>query len=177
MVDPLINYLHDRINDGNNVMYIIEKYKKRTEWFDKAKILDTLNADTQKSEAIVDQNFRQYLFDQGIDYPFSAPKSPSGEADVVADIGEDKPLVLEIKLFDLERGYDRAYIRKGFRQIHDYMNDYSQSVGYLVIFNCTPKSIVFNTKIKGEKWPPRITIDHRTIFLIVIDLHTPKTCK
>lgn len=171
IVDPFINYLTDRIDEGNNVLSILEKYKRRVEWFHRDELFDKVTSAQGSFESIVDRDLREYLFDQGVDYPLSSPSSPSGRTDVVADVGEEKPLVLEIKLFDLERGYDRGYIRKGFRQIYEYARDYNQPSGYLVIFNCTPKAIVFNVKSKDKLWPPRITIDNHTFFLIVIDIY------
>jgi hypothetical protein len=172
-VDPLVTYLHERVDEGSNVLYYLEKYKRRTEWFHRAELLASIQQDTQRSETVVDSDLREYLFDQGVEYPFSSPASPSGEADVVADVGEDRPLVLEIKLFDPDRGYDRRYVRKGFRQIVDYADDYGQSVGYLVVFNCSENNIVFRTNIGGTLWPPRVELDHRTFFLVVINLAQP----
>lgn len=172
LVDPFVNYLEDRINEGNNTLYVLEKYKRRTEWFHREELMALIQDDPSRSERTVDSHLREYLFDQGIEYPFSTPASPSGEADIVADMGETRPLVLEIKLFDPERGYDRRYVRQGFRQIFDYTTDYGQSVGYLVVFNCSPKPLVFETSTKRREWPPRVEIDSRTFFLIVVDLAT-----
>lgn len=173
-VDPFINYLHNKVDEGSNVLYFLEKYKRRTEWFHREELLNRVRSDSRQSEASVDRHLREYLFDQGVDYPFSTPHSPSGRADVVADVGEDQLLVMEVKLFDLERSYDRSYIRQGFRQIHDYAADYGQSVGYLVIFNCSPQTLVFRTSVQNRLWPPRIELDHKTFFLIVIDLVVPE---
>lgn len=170
VVDYFFRYVHDRLDEGNSVLYLLEKYKHRVEWFHRKELLEQLASDTHHSEGIVDSDLREYLYDQGIDYPFSTPASPSGRTDIVADLGEERPVVLEIKLFDPERSYDRSYIRKGFRQIYDYATDYSQSAGYLVIFNCSPRTIVFNTKSASRQWPSRIEIDHKTFFLITIDL-------
>jgi hypothetical protein len=175
LVYPLVNYLHDRVDEGSNLLSVVEKYKRRTEWFHRDELLLLVREDPRRSERILDTNLREYLFDQGIDYPFSTPSSPSGEADIVADVGDERPLVLEIKLFDPERGYDRGYIRQGFRQIYNYASDYGQSVDYLVVFNCSPKTLVFRTKAERAGWPPRIEVDYRTFFLVVVDLMVHET--
>jgi len=167
----LFEYLADRIVEGSNALYLIEKYKRRTEWFHRAELLGRVKAETRRSEEIVDTDLREYLFDQGIEYPFSQPLSEAGRADIVADIGEIRPLVLEIKLFDLERGYDRGYIGQGFRQALVYAENYGQTVGYLVVFNCTSKRLVFRTDMPADLWPPRIELGHLTVFLVVVDLH------
>lgn len=93
---------------------------------------------------------------------------------MVADAGDERPLVMEIKLFDPARGYDRGYLRQGFRQIYDYTTDYGQAVGYLVVFNCVPQALVIRTKDETKGWPPRVELNNRTFFIIVIDLATPE---
>lgn len=174
VIDPFINYLHDQIDEGSNVLHLLEKYKRRVEWFHRDELLARLRADTRQSEDAVEAHLREYLFDQGIDYPFSQPRSPGGRVDVAADIGEERPLILELKLFDLDRSYGKRYIRKGFRQIQTYADDYGQSVGYLVVFNCTPRRIDFRTSASEQLWPSRIVVGHQTFFLIVIDLVMPE---
>lgn len=169
-VDPFLNYLHDRIDEGGSVLYILEKYKHKVEWFQRGMLFGQYLSDTKHGEQHLDAHLREYLLDQGIDYPFSSPVSPSGRADVLADLETSEPLVLEIKLFDPEKGYDRAYIRGGFRQVYDYSNDYNKSVGYLVVFNLSPYNLVFTLKAEQKRWPPRLEIDHKTFFLVVVDV-------
>ena len=100
VVDPLVNYLHDRIDDGDNVLYLIERFKMQIEWFKKDELYSQYRNDTSKGEKNLDQELRAYLFDGGIDFPFSEPNSPSGKADIVALLGTSDPLVLEVKVFD-----------------------------------------------------------------------------
>ncbi len=170
LIDPFLNYLLERIEQGNNILSLLQKYKLRTEWFRRDELLARLQADSKQSEAVANKDLREYLFDQGIDWPFLEPASPSGEADVVAALGETDPLVLEIKLFDLDRGYDRGYVRKGFRQIYEYAVDYGQAIGYLVVYNCTGRQLVFRTQTLPQLGVPRIEFDHRTFFIIVVNL-------
>jgi hypothetical protein len=40
-------------------------------------------------------------------------------------------MVLEVKLFNLERGYDKAYIRKGLVQAYRYILDYGNQQAIL----------------------------------------------
>lgn len=171
LVSILCNYLLDRIVAGSNTLYLLEKYKNRVEWFHRQALLERVNAIAHQHEKVVDDDLREYLFNQGIDYPFSQPLSPSGRADVVAHVGEPTPLVLEIKLFDPARSYGRRYLAQGFRQALDYAHDYGQTIGYLVIFNCSPHRLVFQTGNTAAYWPPRVEVGHVTVFLIVIDLY------
>ena len=172
VVEPLINFLHDRIDDGGNVLYLIERFKLKTEWFRRGELHSLYTGNTRSGERNLDQQLRAGLFDGGIDYPFSDPSSPSGRADIVALLESDDPLVLEVKVFDPDRSRGRSHIRQGFQQVLRYAQDYNQSVGYLVIFNCSDRQLVISTEEASEiEFPPRINYGGKTIFVITIDVH------
>ena len=172
VVDPFVNFLHDRIDDASNVLFVIERYKLQVEWFKRKELYHLYKDDTSVGEANLDRQLRAALFDGGIDYPFSQPLSPSGEADVVASLGSNDPLVLEIKVFDPERSKGPGHLRQGFHQVLRYSNDYNQSLGYLVIFNCSDSQLVVeSTESAQQDFPPRINYGSKTFFVIPIDVH------
>ena len=172
VVDPFVNFLHDQIDDGGSVLYLIERFKRKAEWFRRKELYFLYQGDTSVGEASLDQELRASLFEGGIDYPFSQPSSPSGEADIVALLGSDDPLVLEIKVFDPDRSKDKRHLRQGFHQVLRYANDYNQSLGYLVIFNCSDRQLVIATEeATGAEFPPRITYGGKTFFVMTIDIH------
>ena len=76
--------------------------------------------DTGLGEAHLDRVLREALFDGGLDFPFSQPDSPSGRADVVSLDDSEDPLVLEVKVFDPDRGKGRSHLRQGFHQVLRY---------------------------------------------------------
>lgn len=169
VVDPLINYLEDRIEDGGSVLGILERYKRRTEWFHQADLHDRYQADPKRGEAVLDAHLREYLVDNGISFPFSQPGSPSGEADVVL-LDEEEPLAMEVKLFLPEASKDRAYIRQGFAQAYRYAADYHTPAGYLVVFNLSDGALVFESD-HPERWPTSITVGDCTVFCVVINVN------
>jgi hypothetical protein len=165
---PFYEYLDQRIEEYSSVLYVLEKFKLRTHWFERKYLLDLYNEDTSRGEAALDKFLRRFLFDNGIEYPFSTPASSSGRADIVASLHTSDPVIVEVKVFDGEsRG--RSHIRQGFRQVHDYMTDYSKDVGYLVIFNVCNKDLQFNL-INQEK-PPRVHLNAKTVFIVVVDIY------
>ena len=173
IVDPLINFLHDQIDDGGNVLYLIERFKLKTEWFRRQELHGLYLADTSVGEASLDRELRAGLFDGGVDYPFSQPSSPSGQADIVALLGSDDPIVLEVKVFDPSRSKGKRHLSQGFHQVLRYSNDYNQSVGYLVVFNCSDRQLVISSDEPSDtEFPPRITYAGKTFFTISIDIHT-----
>ena len=172
VVDPLINFLHDQIDDGGNVLHLIERFKLKAEWFRREELYNLYENNTSVGERTLDRELRAGLFEGGVDYPFSQPSSPSGEADIVALLGSDDPLVLEVKVFDPERSKGKSNLRQGFHQVVSYANDYNESLGYLVIFNCSDRKLVISPDEASEpEVPPRFTYGGKTFFVVSIDIH------
>ena len=170
ILEPLVNYLHDRIDDSSHVLFALERFKSKVEWFRQAELHRRYEKNTGQGEASLNLVLREALFDYGIEYPFSEPVSPSGRADVVAMLDSDDALVLEVKVFDPDRQRGKGHICQGFHQVNRYADDYQQNVGYLVVFNCSDRQIVFSSEA-GSEVPPRITHDGKTFFLIVVDVN------
>ena len=169
---PVINYLHDQIDEDSNVVFILERFKRKTEWFTKDRLFRGYTEDTSTGEKQLDQALRQALFESGIDYPFSQPASPSGEADVVALLESDDPIVLEVKVYDPDRSRSVRHLRQGFHQVLRYANDYNQSTGYLVIFNCSAhQMLVAGKHSEPTETPARIKHAGKTFFVFVIDVN------
>lgn len=177
IVDPFINFLHDQIDDGGNILYLVERFKLKTEWFRQEELYQLYQEDTSVGEASLDRELRASLFDGGIDYPFSQASSPSGKADVIAQLDTDEPLVLEVKVFDPSRSKDKRHLRQGFHQVFRYANDYNQSLGYLVIFNCSERRLAISLEEETLEtgFSPRLTYGGKTFFVISIDLNPNTT--
>lgn len=171
VVQPFVNFLHDHIDEAGNVLYLLERFKVKAEWFSREELFGIYTEHTSAGEAALDRKLREALFEGGIDYPFSQPLSPSGEADIVALLGSDDPLVLEVKVFDPDRGKTKRNIRQGFHQVLQYSNDYNQPVGYLVVFNCSGGQLAFQSGADGNfEVPARVPHAGKTFFLMSIDI-------
>jgi len=165
---PIYQYIVEKIEESSTILYLLDKYRHRTEWFQKKRLFGLYNQDTQSGEDNLTLDLQEYLHSQGIDYPFSTPHSPTGRADIVGLIDTPDPLVLEVKLFNLHRNYGKDYIRKGFTQAYRYAIDYGKSVGYYLIFSLDERDLNFEQE-PGEKLKS-ITIGDKTIFIIVVNL-------
>lgn len=145
-----------------------DRYRHRTEWFHKKRLFEAYNSDTTNGENILTTDLREYLHDQGIDYPFSETISSSGKPDIIGLVDTSEPSVLEIKLFKQDKKYDKGYIRKGLKQAYQYALDYGKSIGYLLIFNLDEKEIEF----ENEKKEPikSIQIGNKVIYIIVVNV-------
>lgn len=171
IIEPLINYVHDKLDEVSNVLYILEKYKLRTEWFTKSELVQKYNDATRSYEQILEDNLRLYLYDHGVDYPFSTPKSASGRADIVSLLDTEDPLVLEIKIYDSSKGYKKDRIISGFTQIVKYANDYHKDTGYLVVFNMDNIEIEIENKEQDKTWPNRLIFNGKTYYVIIINMN------
>jgi len=171
LVRPIVNYLYDRLDKSSSVLFLLEKYKRRTEWFMRDSLRDRYrSAQASAYEKILDEDLRLFLFDQGVDYPFSAPNSPSGRADIVGSIDTNDPLVVEVKVLDKERQYGKDRVRKGFNQVVKYTNDFGKDVGYLVIFNLDDAEVSFAFDEQQNRFPPIMTLNHKRFYFIVVNL-------
>jgi hypothetical protein len=167
VVEPLIELLQEHIGEASDVLYLLERYVRRIEWFEQQELYRRFSADTARGESIYDTDLRAFLFDQGVDYPFSQPRSASGESDVVANLEGDDPLVCEVKLFDGAR-YSKAYIAQGVQQALTYAHDYGKVSAYLVIFNVSDKVVSLPSDGLQGEWPPRIEAGVSTVFLVQV---------
>lgn len=170
VLEPFVNFLDDRIDDTGNVLYLLQRFKLKAEWFRQQELRQMYLDNTASGEKNLDRVLREALFDGGVEFPFSEPNSPSGRADMVNLDDSDDPLVLEVKVFDPDQSRGKEHLRQGFHQVLRYANDYQQNVGYLVVFNCSSNQLVWPSNTSGNEFPPRIVHDSKTFFLIAIDI-------
>ncbi len=165
---PIYGFLLEGLYEHSNVLYLLGRYKHRTEWFHKERIASLFELDSKRGEYNLTLNLREYLHDQGIDYPFSTPHSPSGRADLAGFLDTKDPLVLEVKIFCPKRHYGRSYIRKGLYQTHQYALDYDKPIGYLVVYNFDNRLLVFQRK--AEEIGKTVKVGDKIIQIIVINV-------
>lgn len=168
VIEPFVEYLQALLGTTSDVLYLLDIYRRRLEWFDRAKLFKLYEADTARGEAIYDADLRRFLLEQGIDYPFSQPASASGKADVVSGVDGEDPLVCEIKLFGVA-SYGVSYLARGVQQAVQYARDYGKTVGHLVIINLGDEHLELPTEGSPDAWPPRISVAGVTVYLIAIN--------
>jgi len=169
-VIPICHFLVDQLESSGTMLYVLLRYKRWAEWF-KAEYLRAIygQAGGNGGEDALDENLRRFLFESGIDYPFSQPASPRGRVDVVAGLETDDPLVLEIKVWDSSKRYRENRVRDGLRQVMDYAAKFGKDKGHIVVFNLDQEPLSFISQTSKGEWPPRIEHGGRTYFFI--DVH------
>ncbi len=175
-VRPITNYLEDQLEEGSSALYLLEKYKRRTENFLAKKLLAKYEAVTNQTyEQVFDDDLRLYLFDQGIDHPYSTPKSASGRVDIASGLDTSDPLILEIKVFDKAKSYGKERIRSGFNQALKYARDYNKSTAYLAVFVLDDVEIELTDAGEDKAWPNRIAFNNCHYHFIFVYLNRDKS--
>lgn len=100
VVVPLVTYLQNRLGTDSEILHQLERMRRQVEWFEQQELYERYVADKARGEDVYDRRVREFLFAQGIDYPFSQPASVSGKVDVLAGLDTEDPLVCEMKLYD-----------------------------------------------------------------------------
>jgi len=167
VVTPLFDFLGERIGDESSVLYLLERFVRRVEWFDRGLLYDRYSEDTQKGEQVYDKYLRRFLFDQGLNMPFSQPRSASGLSDVLGELDTDDPLVCEVKLFDADN-HGKRELATGVNQVVSYAHDYGKAVGYLAIINLSGRPLELPHDAESKVWPPFIEVGGIRVYLIAV---------
>lgn len=165
---PFYEYLDERLDDPQFVLGRLIRFKHLAEWFWREELFKAWQqAPARKGEKTLAMRLYEFLFTEGVNLHIE-PWSASGEADMVSSQEGSERLIDDAKVFKL--GESKKYILQGFRQIYQYTADYNEAIGYLIIFNTSEKQLRF--VVSGSAAPlPRVVLNHKTIFFLVIDLY------
>jgi hypothetical protein len=172
-LDPFYDYVEERLDDARFVLGQLLRFKHLCEWFWRSELFAAWNDNTNRGEKILAVRLYEFLYREGIRIHIE-PSSASGEADMVGSQEGPDRLVADAKIFNPDKGKGAKYIVQGFRQIAQYAADYNEVLGYLVIFNTSNKQLRFAVE-SGSQPLPKIELNHKTIFYLVIDLYPHET--
>jgi len=166
-VSPVFDHLVHQLENSTAMLYMLLRYKRWAEWFE-ADALRAIYKD--KGELGLDRSLRRFLFESGVDYPYSEPHSPGGRADIVAELDTDDPLVLEVKVWDPAKGYRENRVRDGLRAVIDYADKHGKDSGYVAVFNLDREPLAFMSHPNAEDWPARLECGGKTYYFIAVEI-------
>jgi len=167
-LEPFYEYVDESLDDQRAMLALLLRYKHRSEWFHRSYLWNLVQTESQKAEKSLALDLYSFFYDQGIDFTIE-PSSLTGEIDLIAAQGSSDPLLADAKVFDAD-GRGKAYIRKAFRQIYSYTQQYNEAFGYLMIFKTGEKDLRFSLKATNTDIPV-VCYNHKTIFLITVDIY------
>jgi len=163
VIQPLIDFLDERVGDQSSVLFVMERYVHIVERFDRAQLYAAFEADKPNGEEVYNRNLQRFLFQDSGYVTHAKARSASGEADLGGELDTDDPLICEGKLFD-SRG--KTYLARGVHQVIKYAHDYNKSVAYLVVFNMTDKLLQFPTDGSAGDWPPYVELAGVRVYFV-----------
>ena len=167
-VNPVKQYIEEKVGDSATILTFLIRYKHKSEWFKREELYQFSNDDTKKGEQLLAQNLYEYLFDQGVEFNIES-WSVSGEADIVASQSGNERFVADAKIFNPQKSKSISYLSKGFNQIYTYTNDYNQSFGYIVIYKTCEKDL--EILLSGQTLTvPFVEYNNKIIYLLTIDI-------
>lgn len=168
-LEPFYDYLDEHLDESRAVLALIQKYKKRCEWFRRKDLQNLWLEDTTRGEKSLALDLYEFLFEQGLDF-YIEPSSVSGEVDLISSQVSEERLLADAKIYNPEKSKGKEYILRGFQQIYTYAVDYGEPVGYLVIFKTSEEGLSFAVS-ETSHHTPYLSYNNKTIFFIVIDLY------
>jgi hypothetical protein len=175
LIKPITSFLEGKLNNENSVSYVLNRYKRRVEWFFSKELSLRYHNATKNYEEILDQDLLLYLFDQGLEHPISKAKTASGSSDISGNLDKIDSFIIEIKIFDKRKSYGKERIVSGITQAYKYASDTGKPYSHLVIFNFDELEIKFNSTIEPISEIPVFQINGKTIFCLSINMNSEKT--
>ena len=167
-LEPFCDYIYEQLDDQSIALALLMRYKHRSEWFHRTYLWELAQSESRRAESLLALDLYSYLYDQGIDFHIE-PSSLTGEVDLIGTQSSDDPLLADAKIFDAD-SRSKTYIRKAFRQIYTYTQQYNEPFGYLMIFKMTDKDLRFSLSVPSRNIPV-VFYNHKAIFLITIDIY------
>ncbi|WP_406436636.1 hypothetical protein OHB14_61820 [Streptomyces sp. NBC_01613] len=171
---PLFDFLSERVGAESSILHTLERYRTRTEWFDREELYARFEANRANGEEVYNLDLQRFLFLEGDHITHAKPRSASGEADLIGDLDGRDPLVCDGKIFD-GKGRGKGYLVKGVHQIVKYAHDYGQHTAYLVIYNITDKLLELPTDGTPGAWPPYTELSGVRVYFIHVRVAPPAT--
>jgi hypothetical protein len=168
---PLFDFLNERVAQDSSVLHMLDRFARLVEWFDRNTLHEEYTKNTRQGEAVYDRALRRFLFQEGVNMPFSQTKSASGLSDVLSDLETEDPLICEVKLF-VE---DKRPLAGGVHQAVLYAQDYAKSNAYLVVINLSGRPLELPTDGDEKAVPKYIDVGGVRVYLLPIRALPPAT--
>lgn len=164
VITPLFDFLDERVGDESSVLYVLERYVHRVEWFDRDDLYAKYLKQTASGEEVYNLDLQRFLYlDAGI-VTYAKARAARGEPDLVGQLETDDPLICDGKLFT----DSKSYLAKGVHQVAHDAQTYQKSVAYLVINNLSERPLELPTDGDPNVWPPYVDVVGVRVYLVQV---------
>ena len=132
---PLVDYLQLAMETQDKILYLLGRYRQRSEWFlDPDKIAEEVRAGGALENRL-QRDLLGYIFDNGVDFSVEsqAPRG-GGRVDVLPVIPDRGHVPIEVKVFDGDSRTER-HVSDGVQQAADYARTFNQPNAYYFVYN------------------------------------------
>ncbi len=170
-VEPLISYLIDKLQDRQNILSTLIRYKQKVEWFQRKIFRQLIKQckDNKVEEKILNPRVYEYLHDAGIEF-YIEPHSQQarGRPDLITAQGSNPKLILDGKYLS-DSKIAKQKIVEAFSQVYQYTRDFNRPTGHIVFFKNFIDDIKFDfaTELHGV---PAIVRNNKKIYFLLIDI-------
>lgn len=162
---PVLEYIKDNLDESVLVLDALNKFKQKSEWFEREVMLSVYTTDTKRGEKKLKKFLYEYLFHQGITF-YIEPTSPTGEIDFLLQQSGERKIGCEAKVYN---GRNKTNLIHGIEeQLPSYLQDHALTTGYMVIFNVTNSKLLINLDI--EQGLNYLDIGSKRIYIVVVDI-------
>lgn len=170
-VEPVISYLIDKLQNRQNLLSALIKYKQKVEWFQRSLIRSQIdqNGDTRVEEKVLNPRVYEYLHDVGVEFYIEPHSQQSrGRPDFVSAQSNEPKLILDGKYL-ATTDTAKQKIVDAFSQVYQYTHDFNRPDGYIVLFKDFETDIGFSFAT-GEFELPVIIRNGKKIYFLVINI-------
>jgi hypothetical protein len=170
-LEPVISYLIDKLQNRQNILATLVKYKQKAEWFQRTVIRDQIDqhGDSRIEEKVLNPKIYEYLHDAGIEF-YIEPHSQesSGRPDFVSAQSSEPKLILDGKYLDVVNTAKQKIVAAS-SQVYQYTYDFNRPDGYIVLFKKFQEDIVFSFPVSDFDLPV-VTRNGKKIYFVVVSI-------
>lgn len=169
--EPVISYFVDKLQNKQNILSALLKYRQKVEWFQRKIYRDLISEceNTRVEENVLNPKVYEYMHDLGIEF-YIEPHSQQarGRPDFISAQSNEPKLILDGKYLN-NTSTAKQQIIEAFSQVYQYTHDFNRPDGYIVLFKSFKDDIGFSFTI-GEQGLPVITRNGKKIYFLLIDI-------
>ena len=167
-LEPVISYLIDKLQNRQNLLAALIKYKQKVEWFQRSIIRDQITRCSNRvEEKVLNPRVYEYLHDVGVEFyiePYS--QESGGRPDFISAQSNEPKLILDGKYLATAETAKNKIIN-AFSQVYQYTHDFNRPDGYIVLFKKFKDDIRFSFETSDFELPIIIRNGKRIYFLVI----------